>query len=87
MTSHNENMISVNATEFKAKCLQYLDDVRDDGQIVIVTKHGKEVAKLVPVNTPERPKVKAGFMKDRMTITGDIMEPFTEEWEQHDLWF
>ncbi len=86
MTGHNRNMITVNATEFKAKCLQFLDDVRDDGQIVIVTKHGEQVAQLIPMATKERPKVKAGFMKDRVKILGDIMEPFDDAWVTDDKW-
>jgi hypothetical protein len=36
--------------------------------------------------TKERPKVKAGFMKDRVKILGDIMEPFDDAWVTDDKW-
>lgn len=41
------------ASEFKAKCLAVLDEVRDSGREVTVTKRGKPVAKVVPVEGPE----------------------------------
>jgi prevent-host-death family protein len=40
-------MREVTATEFKAKCLQMLDDVDAEG--IVITKRGKPVAKLVPM--------------------------------------
>ena len=36
------------AAEFKARCLELMDRVRDTGAEYVVTKHGKPVAKLVP---------------------------------------
>lgn len=42
---------SVAAADFKARCLKILDEVRDSGMYVIITKHGHPVAKLVPVET------------------------------------
>ena len=39
---------TMNATEFKAKCLAVLDQVQG-GTEVIVTKRGRPVARLVPV--------------------------------------
>jgi len=38
------------ASEFKAKCLAVLDEVRESGREVTITKRGKPVAKLVPVD-------------------------------------
>jgi prevent-host-death family protein len=43
------------AAEFKAKCLELMDRVRDTGVEYVVTKHGKPVAKLVPVSGTARP--------------------------------
>ena len=39
---------SVAAAEFKAKCLELMDRVRETGTEYVVTKHGVPVAKLVP---------------------------------------
>jgi prevent-host-death family protein len=42
------------AAEFKAKCLELMDRVRETGGEYVVTKHGKPVAKLVPYAEPAR---------------------------------
>jgi prevent-host-death family protein len=42
------------AAEFKAKCLELMDRVRETGAEYVVTKHGRPVAKLVPYEEPER---------------------------------
>ncbi len=39
----------MSATEFKAHCLAVLDDVAGSRESVIVTKHGRPVAKIVPI--------------------------------------
>jgi prevent-host-death family protein len=38
---------SVGATQFKAQCLGLLERVGPDG--IVITKHGKPVAKLIPI--------------------------------------
>jgi prevent-host-death family protein len=42
-------MKTVPAAKFKEQCLALLDRVDPDG--ILITKHGKPVAKLVPVHT------------------------------------
>ena len=39
----------VGAAEFKARCLQIMDQVKETGAEVTITKHGHPVAKLVPI--------------------------------------
>ena len=39
----------IKASEFKAKCLALLDEVAQTRQEIIVTKHGRPLAKLVPL--------------------------------------
>jgi prevent-host-death family protein len=39
----------VAATEFKANCLRLMDEVAQQRRPIIITKRGKPVAKLVPV--------------------------------------
>jgi len=41
---------SMPAGEFKNKCLAVMDEVQAKCESVIITKHGKPVAKLVPVD-------------------------------------
>lgn len=40
---------TIGAGEFKAKCLQLMDEVREEGIELIITKRGKPVAKLMAV--------------------------------------
>lgn len=40
---------TVSASVFKAKCLAMLDDVAESGEAITVTKHGRPVARLVPI--------------------------------------
>ena len=68
------------AGEFKSKCLAVMDEVQTKRQSVIITKRGKPVAKLVPVNL-ERDDF-YDFMKGKGRIRGDIVSPVIadEEW-------
>ena len=67
------------AGEFKAKCLQVLDEVQRLRMQVIITKRGKPVAKLVPLD--EHPESFIGSMKETMEIIGDIVAPIDVNWE------
>ena len=70
---------SMKASEFKAKCLEVMDDVARTGDSVVVTKRGKPVAKLCPIEAPR--KTLFGFMKGRVEILGDIISPIDVEWD------
>jgi prevent-host-death family protein len=39
------------ASEFKARCLKLMDEVRESGEEIVITKNGKPVSKLVPYRT------------------------------------
>ena len=43
------------AADFKMRCLELMDRVRETGVEYVVTKHGKPVAKLVPVAKGAKP--------------------------------
>ena len=43
-------MKTMAAGEFKARCLQVMDEVRSTRTPVVITKRGKPVAKLVPAD-------------------------------------
>lgn len=58
---------------FKAKCLAVMDEVQAKRQTVVITKRGKPVAKLVPVE-PQQDEI-FGFLKGKGKITGDIVKP------------
>src|SRR5207253_1858417 len=69
----------IKASEFKAKCLALMDEVKRTGEAIVITKQGKPVAELVP-HRKSRPKL-FGLLKDRLFITGDIISPIEVEWE------
>lgn len=67
-------------TEFKAKCLQLLDQVARQGDSLVITKRGRPVARVVPVSAPARPL--RGSWKNVVKTTGDIVQfDVMEDWE------
>ena len=69
---------SIPAGEFKAKCLKLLDKVAEDRQPLIITKHGKPVAQVVPI--PAKKNI-VGSMKGSVLWMGDIISPIDVEWD------
>ena len=70
---------TIKASEFKAKCLQLMDEVKKTGKEIIITKNGKPVSKLLPVR--DKPKSLFGAHKDQIKIMGDFVSPLDVEWE------
>ena len=70
---------TIKASEFKAKCLQLMDEVKQTGKEIIITKNGEPVSKLVPVM--EKPKSLFGAHRDEIKIKGDIISPLDAEWD------
>ncbi len=69
---------TVGATEFKARCLELMDQVAATGNPLVITKRGKPVARLVPVGG--RPRSIVGALKGHARIRGDIVLPIDVEW-------
>jgi prevent-host-death family protein len=65
---------------FKVHCLAVIDEVQAKRETVVITKHGKAVAKVVPA--AEHANDIYGFLAAKGAITGDIMSPALspEEW-------
>lgn len=72
----------VAAGEFKAKCLQLMDEVKDKSIELVITKRGVPVAKLVPIQ--ERKDSPFGWMKGTFRIVGNIVDSDPSEWEDED---
>jgi prevent-host-death family protein len=68
------------AGQFKVHCLAVMDEVQAKKESVLITKHGKPVAKLVPVSG-EKDDI-YGFMAGKGMIIGDVVSPALtlEEW-------
>ena len=73
-------MKTMAAGSFKSKCLAVMDEVHAKCETVIITKHGKPVAKLVPVNAEK--DVIYDFLAGKGTLVGDVIAPALspEEW-------
>ena len=73
---------TIKASEFKAKCLQLMDEVAASGQEIVITKKGKPVSRLMPY----REERKLVFGEDRHLIRtyADIVEPMPAEWFEKD---
>lgn len=72
--------MQIKAGEFKAKCLELMDWVAAGREEIIITKHGKPVAKLVPLDVvAEKPLF--GYMKGTCEIVGDIISPIDVKWD------
>jgi prevent-host-death family protein len=65
---------TIQASEFKAKCLALMDQVARTGETILVTKNGKPVAELHP-HRPPRIKSPLGLHKGQSVILGDVIEP------------
>jgi len=70
---------TMSAAEFKAKCLQAMEQVAATGEPIIVTKRGKPVAQLAPVS--RKPKTLRGFLKGRVKTRKDIVSPVKVVWD------
>ena len=67
----------VSAAEFKANCLRLMDEVARQRRPIIITKRGKPVAKLVPVEE-QGPIDLFGRMAGTIKICGDIISPIED---------
>jgi prevent-host-death family protein len=69
----------ISAAEFKATCLDLMDEVERTGTSVVVTKRGRAVARLAPVKVQIRSAF--GLMKGRIVIRGNIVDPIDVTWD------
>ena len=73
-------MKRIAAGEFKARCLRVMEKVRSTREPVLITKRGRPIAKLVPVDEPAE---FLGRLAGIVKIHGDIESPIEppEAWE------
>jgi prevent-host-death family protein len=67
-------------SDFKARCLRLLEELAERGETIVVTKHGKPIARIVPFQS-ESPPLK-GRWEGQGKTKGDIVYFDTSsEWE------
>jgi prevent-host-death family protein len=59
-----QSLREITATQFKARCLRLLDEVAQTGETLVITKHGRPVARVEP---PLRADDLRGSVKINMT--------------------
>ena len=62
-------MKRIAAAKFKAQCLALLDSVDPEG--VVITKHGRPVARLVPASSD--PAALIGALAGKLKIKGSVL--------------
>lgn len=62
-------MKPIGISKFKEQCLALLEDLPPEG--VVVTKHGKPVARVIPYSRDPRRLI--GALGDKITIHGDLL--------------
>lgn len=71
-------METINASDFRARCLAILDRVHATGQRVVILKRGRPVAELSPtrLTLAEYPQME---LKGSVTVVDDIVGPAIPE--------
>lgn len=62
-------MRQIGAARFKEQCLSLLDELDPDG--LVITKHGRPVARLIPYSTMGKDLI--GSLHEKIKIKGDIL--------------
>jgi len=66
------------AGQFKARCLAILDDVQRQRRAIVVTKRGKPVARVVPVEDADA----GNSLRGSVLYEGDLVSPLSETWNE-----
>jgi len=66
-------MKKMQAGFFKVHCLAVMDEVQSKKEAIVITKHGKPVAKLVPAD--KDPDDIYNFLAGKGKVAGDIVSP------------
>lgn len=62
-------MVEISASKFKEQCLSLLDHLEPEG--ILVTKHGKPVARVIPAESDCSSLI--GSLKGKVQISGNVL--------------
>lgn len=71
--------MTMSAAKFKQQCLRVMEEVRRNRREVVITKRGKPVARLAPIQN-NKPQRLLGYLKGQVTIQGNIVKPIKVKW-------
>lgn len=69
----------IGAAEFKAHCLELMDEVERLGAEIVITKHRRPVARLVPAEADAGGF--CGSLRGMVIRAGDLVSPIRVNWE------
>jgi prevent-host-death family protein len=70
-------MERISASRFKAQCLSLLDEVAESGSELVITKRGRPVAQVVPVDEDAS---LVGSV-EQLVDDDELVEPIEGEWD------
>ena len=70
---------TIEASEFKAKCLKLMDEVAESGEEIVITRNGRPVSRLLPYRG--KPLSPLGRDRDILRIHADLDEPIDVQWD------
>jgi len=71
----------VSASDLKNEWHRWLQRVADGGQTIVVTRYGKPIATLSPVQDSREPHRIFGALSGTVADAGDLVSPTDEAWE------
>ena len=71
---------SLSASLAKTHLLELLEAVDRRSEPFVITKRGRPVARLIPIQAPQPAEI-FGCMRGTFRITGDIVSPEPDTWE------
>ena len=75
--------VRISAGEFKTHCLRLMDEVAATRAQLVITKRGKPVARLIPVE--ETMGESFGALRASVVLHEDIVAPDHDSWNEPDL--
>ena len=78
--SDDAMVFEVASSQVKSQWHDYLDRVSRERRVIVVTRYGRPIAKLVPYEL-EAAKGVFGALSGTAQVPGNIVEPIGEPWE------
>ena len=73
--------VQISIEKFQTTYLKLIDDIQKYHSEIIITKSGKPIAKLIPIEDEQAEKSLFGYMKDSVLVHKDILKPIGENRE------
>jgi len=70
---------TISASRFKAECLRLLDEVAATGEEIVVTKRGRRVARVAPLEQPRPLRGSVTYLVDDDGLVAPLDEPWDSE--------